>query len=387
MDFTVADVLNCYAPDVRLLAGSDGLPRAVDEVTILDYELMPGIKSRYRLANFGPGDLVLSTFLYAHEAPYLITEAVKYLVERDAAGLMIKNVLHLPIPDAALRYAEVRGFPVLACTSDQLFFDKIILDIGGRIAVRGDEDRLEAAISALMGVEPGTVEAEESARKVDPSLGDIVGACYLPLGADAPARYAELRERVAIPMGTTLARFRGGALVISSGDRFEAIDLRRIADLLRDGVGSSSSVVGIGDVTHPIAELRIAVEEAMIAAALGASLGRGGAVAFGELGMLRAVAPLARQTAMRRYAAAVLGPVREFDSEHAAQLHRTLRAYWLAHGSVDDAAGALGAHPNTVRYRLERVGQLTGLDYRRLDAMEELGLALAIELCGEVLAR
>ena len=388
MEFSVADLLNRYAPDVRLLAGREGLTRGVEEVTILDYELMPGIKSRYRLANFGSGDFVLSTFLYAREAPYLITEAVKYLVERNASGLMIKNVLHLPIPDAALRYAEVRGFPVLACTSDQLFFDRIIVDVEERIATRGDDDRLEAAVAALMSVEPGTLEAEEYARAVDPSFGDMVGACFVPLGASARKRYVDVREQIArrLPNGVTLARYRDGALLIASADRSEAVDLARFGSLLLERAPEGHGTMGIGDATHPVAEARTAIEQALIASALGEALHTGETCEFGSLGMLRAVAGVADRPSLRAYATWVLGPVREFDSEHAAQLHRTLRTFWIEHGSVASTAAALGAHPNTVRYRLDQVAALTGLDYRRLGSMEELGLALAVELCCEALA-
>ena len=105
MLYTISDFSREYEGSVRLIAGSDGVSRAVSGVGILDYELMPGLKSKYQRVNFSSDEIVLSTFLYAKDDPYLITEAVKYLVAKGTSGLIIKNVLHIPIPDQAIRYA------------------------------------------------------------------------------------------------------------------------------------------------------------------------------------------------------------------------------------------------------------------------------------------
>jgi PucR-like helix-turn-helix protein/diguanylate cyclase with GGDEF domain len=45
----------------------------------------------------------------------------------------------------------------------------------------------------------------------------------------------------------------------------------------------------------------------------------------------------------------------------------TLRAYLDAHGDVGAAAERLGVHPNTLRYRVRRLGELTGVDLRDPD--------------------
>ena len=50
----------------------------------------------------------------------------------------------------------------------------------------------------------------------------------------------------------------------------------------------------------------------------------------------------------------------------------TLRAYLDCDLDVGRAARALYVHPNTVRYRLRRIGELTGLDPRRFSDQVEL---------------
>ncbi|WUE32211.1 helix-turn-helix domain-containing protein [Streptomyces sp. NBC_00498] len=62
----------------------------------------------------------------------------------------------------------------------------------------------------------------------------------------------------------------------------------------------------------------------------------------------------------RRLAKEVLGPVLALPQEDRVALLQTLRAYVDQAGSAESAAGVLHCHPNTVRYRLNRVRELTG---------------------------
>ncbi len=58
----------------------------------------------------------------------------------------------------------------------------------------------------------------------------------------------------------------------------------------------------------------------------------------------------------------VLGPVLEQCDGERDLLVGTLRAWYDAHGSTAEAAKRLHCHPNTVRYRMAKVAELTGRD-------------------------
>lgn len=70
--------------------------------------------------------------------------------------------------------------------------------------------------------------------------------------------------------------------------------------------------------------------------------------------------------------------LRSYDEEHASSLVASLRAYLAALGNVRDAARALDIHTNTLRYRLERAQQITGL--RLDDAQDRLLTALQLAI-------
>ncbi|HHX85859.1 MAG TPA: PucR family transcriptional regulator, partial [Actinomycetales bacterium] len=70
----------------------------------------------------------------------------------------------------------------------------------------------------------------------------------------------------------------------------------------------------------------------------------------------------------------VVAPLRGADPS----LEETLRAYLDSGGHVEACARRLYVHPNTVRYRLKRVGQITQFD--PLDSRDGFVLRIALVL-------
>ena len=77
----------------------------------------------------------------------------------------------------------------------------------------------------------------------------------------------------------------------------------------------------------------------------------------------------------RRLADEVLGPVLGLPPEDRAPLLDTLNAYLDHAGSTERAAEVLYCHPNTVRYRLRRLQELTGRSLSDPHAVAELAAA------------
>jgi DNA-binding PucR family transcriptional regulator len=77
----------------------------------------------------------------------------------------------------------------------------------------------------------------------------------------------------------------------------------------------------------------------------------------------------------QRLAKQVLGPLLELPAEDRAVLLDTLTAYLDHGGSAESAAKVLHCHPNTVRYRLRRVPELTGRSLSDPQDIAELATA------------
>ena len=69
-------------------------------------------------------------------------------------------------------------------------------------------------------------------------------------------------------------------------------------------------------------------------------------------------------------------PLERYDRERNSDLVRTLGVFFASGANVSRAADGLLLHRNSINYRLERVRELTGLDYRDHRAMLAMQLGL-----------
>ena len=73
-----------------------------------------------------------------------------------------------------------------------------------------------------------------------------------------------------------------------------------------------------------------------------------------------------------------MGRLRDYDRTHGSDLVASVRAYLDAFGDVRTAAATMHVHPNTLRYRVRRAQELTGLDLG--DQASRLVVSLALRV-------
>jgi hypothetical protein len=125
------------------------------------------------------------------------------------------------------------------------------------------------------------------------------------------------------------------------------------------------------------ADLHRAGAEALLAAnvaeANGSSL-----LAFEETGAYRVLLPSMTDNPeeLQRFHDETVAPVVAYDEQYETPLVRTLEAFLEADGNVARTAQKLFTHRHTIRYRLERVRDLSGFDVTSSDGRESLSIGL-----------
>jgi purine catabolism regulator len=99
-------------------------------------------------------------------------------------------------------------------------------------------------------------------------------------------------------------------------------------------------------------------------------------VAVPELGLIGLLASISDDRLVE-FSRRHLGALSEHDHLHKSTLVETLRAY-LETGEQQQAARQLKVHPNTLRYRLDRIREITGVELD--DAESRLNLAVALRV-------
>ena len=99
---------------------------------------------------------------------------------------------------------------------------------------------------------------------------------------------------------------------------------------------------------------------------------------YEELGIVRLLLGSGDDPDLMTFIEEATGPLLAYDRDNDGSLIRTLRAFFDADCSQRVAAERLFIHHKTLRYRLERIKQLTGLDLSRHDDRMRADFALRL---------
>ena len=196
-------------------------------------------------------------------------------------------------------------------------------------------------------------------------------------GPDAPDRTALFHavRRAARDCGVgTMLITRGPTVVVLA-------DTERPWEAFRSTVGrelrGGRCRVGVGSRCTRVADLPRSHKEALLALRVQALAGgREQATAFDELGVYRLFAGLDDLDEIERFAQSWLGELIEYDTKKdASELVTTLGQYLDCGGNYDATAHALSVHRSTLKYRLQRIREISGHDLASPETQFNLQLA------------
>ncbi|NRQ35864.1 PucR family transcriptional regulator [Nonomuraea sp. NN258] len=154
--------------------------------------------------------------------------------------------------------------------------------------------------------------------------------------------------------------------------------VRAAVHALAPGLGGSRLTVGVSGVS-PVEGLRGAVEEARYARRMAEGRAEPDAVVgHDELATHVLLLASVPDDVRRMFTVRLLDPLRSYDQVHRADLVRTLEAFLQCSGSWTKCAELLHVHVNTLRYRIQRIQDLTGRDLSRLEDRVDFFLALRL---------
>ena len=166
---------------------------------------------------------------------------------------------------------------------------------------------------------------------------------------------------------------RGGAVVLIAEREPDWGDLHSLVS--RELCGGSCRI-GIGGRTQRVEEFPRSHREALLALRLQRDIARSpGVTVFDELGIYRLLATSEDTSEVERYVTEWLGPLIDYDAQRHGDLVDTLHQYLESGGHYDTAALALSIHRSTLKYRLQRIRQVTERDLSDPEVSFNLKLA------------
>lgn len=189
----------------------------------------------------------------------------------------------------------------------------------------------------------------------------------------------------------------GRLLVLLPGPRDEATADRAAIESRAHGlatrlIASSADAVpgltlAISRFTSDPERLGSALEEAGLALSIGSRLGRAGdVITFEETGTYKLLFQIfaERPEELSGFYEQTIEPLVRYDEQYQTELVGTMSTYLELDCNLAATASTLYTHRHTVRYRLDRIAELSGLDIGRTDDREKLTLGLkAMRLLGK----
>ena len=281
-------------------------------------------------------------------------------VLRIATTMIASEVERLRAPDRASEAAQAAFLNAL--------LQRRVTDRGDIIA-RASELGADLADGGAVVV----VRAHHFAPADDDWRARVLAAAERAARAGAPGSLASVVEGPSDPQGHVVV------LLPTAEDA----GLRRVAEgiarELHASVHGFTFAVGHSRVAHDPVDLYRAGNEALLAANVAtASSEEVAMLAFEDTGAYRLLLPAMSEdpAELQRFYDETVAPLVAYDDQYETDLVQTLETFLDADGNVAGTAARLYTHRHTVRYRLERVKDLTGLDVASTDGREKLGLGL-----------
>lgn len=141
-------------------------------------------------------------------------------------------------------------------------------------------------------------------------------------------------------------------------------------------LGGQRCSIGVGRVCDSPEEIPQSYGESVRAVRIReSSRSPDGATSFADLGIYRVLGTPESHQEVEAFVAQWLGPLLAYDARRHTQLVHTLARYLDCGGNYDQAAAALAIHRSTLRYRLQRIRELTHHDLADVDSRLNLHLA------------
>ena len=448
MAMTVKDIMDLPSVQkMELLAGKGGLNRPVVSAEIADYEFAADVEflpeaEFDRQTSMEPGSFVITSFLFAKDDPSLILPMVRQLAEMGTSALAYKRIIYDELPAEVLAFAEEKKFPIFSF-GRTVWFENIIFDI--MYAVQFDDKVYlsEEKISAMLASHMSRSEVDIILKGISLKLRKYISVSYLfcpadrtdqGAGADASAQgslrsdtsaQGSLRsDASAFDVGRVLrsfylmkgyrekallVRFENGIFLITTSNRADLTSHRLIVEeaielfaIPAETIIGMSTVRLQSEIDEAFREARLAAHAAMAEHACQtgshassfsstASHGKSSDASSAssqtpqiytlvDAGVYRLILPVLEHTQTRTYADSILSPLADYKD-----LRETAECFVSAGGDLTKTAGLLHCHVNTIRYRLGRIRELTGLAAQTdSDFYVHLKLAISIDCARSV---
>ncbi|MEL7647724.1 MAG: PucR family transcriptional regulator [Sedimentibacter sp.] len=362
MAITVSDVLNAERlKNMKLITGQGGLDKVVKKVGILDYEFINKTEGQ-----FGEGDFVISSFLFAKDDERLFVDSVKSLINDRVACLAIKNVYYQNLTPEIIEYADKLSFPIFLF-DNSIFFEDLITDITDMVRADNRDQLTEAKIDNILQGSMNRTTVREAALEINKYFRENFVAIYCvekKSGKDRNIFMLLKKYKDAFKNKCEcVLKYKNGILAIITESKIDKDSITGTAyDFISDsGISTEDFYVGISKLHESLNEFDYGVNECLYAVNAGEALSQS-ITFYNDIGLYKILLPYINKHWMKDFYESLVKPLQSYDAKYSAEFLKTAVAYIDNNGNIKDTAEALFQHENTVRYRIGKIKEILSME-------------------------
>lgn len=135
----------------------------------------------------------------------------------------------------------------------------------------------------------------------------------------------------------------------------------RFMNLIKTEDRERSFLIGVGQTYRELKQIQRSFQEATKCITLSHKLKKTDHISFyNQLGFYNLILHINDERVLKDYCKQILGTLIEYDKENNTELMKTLKQLIEANGNILETSKLLYMHRNTIKYRIQRIEELTG---------------------------
>lgn len=367
----------------KLVAGHRGLENRVNVAGILDYEFDVEKEEQFYKGQFLKDQFVISSLLFAKNNPDRILIALKYLVQDGVSGLAIKNIYYDNLPQEVIDFANDNLFPIFIF-DNSVFFEDIITEITDRIRFAQNYELMESKIGFIIKKNVSKATIRELSLEINNYFQEYFFVIYCKekkyLGDD---RLISILDKFKfnrnIKNNTSLLKYKGGILIISTYERLEKSSLKdnvyNFVSLI--GLNRVDYFIGVSNYHHTLEEMDKGINESIFAAGV-SNMAPVTLQFYSDIGIYKILLPYTKDYWFQNFYDEIILPIKKHDELYHTEMFHTAVKYIENDGNKKATADSLFIHENTVRYRINKIKEILYMKELEGSFYEQLSIAVKL---------
>lgn len=358
--------------DFKFLSDISGLYNVVTGIGIFEWETKDIIES-----NFHSGEFVITTLSCAKGNIDNAVEFLTTLIKQKVAAIAIKDIYFKEFPLDFISYANEKHTPILLFSSAN--FEDIVFNIKNALESDNLNSAMAKKVDLLLKFKGQSSGFTNLAKDINPFFNKNHICCYcVPKIGNDTDRQEDLaivldkfyNQYLQIPKNNisfgkaaySLIKYSRGILLIYTDDK-KGTNIRKELLSLMDNLKIKEEYfrIGISESCDNLSKLADSIWESIYACAT-CDMRMESLLDFGQIGINKFLCPLRHNTWIKKFYSNFEELLSEYDSNHNSNLLQTLLVYVKCDGNISLTADQLFQHSNTIRYRIDRIKDVLGLN-------------------------